>query len=118
MERVYRMGPRPSPLALKQAEEAICRLKAHYPTCGFEVVGFMTAGDVDKTTPLSDREGSDFFTREIDEALLRGEIDFSIHSAKDVADTLDERLSIAAITESVDPGDVLVSTGGLTLDAL
>jgi hydroxymethylbilane synthase len=63
-------------------------------------------------------EGTDFFTRELDEALLKGEIDFAVHSAKDLPDKLADRLVILKITPSIDPCDVLVSKGGLKLDEL
>ena len=114
----FRVGTRASPLALKQTEEAIGFLKRLDPKSEFEVVRIETYGDKDKTTPISEIEGSDFFTREIDEALLRCEIDFAVHSAKDVANELADGLTIAAVTKSVDPHDALVSKGNLKLDEL
>ena len=63
-------------------------------------------------------EGSDFFTRQIDEALLAGEIDFAVHSAKDLPDRLRDGLTIAAVTISLDPYDCLVSNRGLNLASL
>jgi len=118
MRRIYRAGTRTSPLALKQVEEVFGMLKKVYPDIKLEVIGIDTYGDKDKVTPVSDIEGTDFFTREIDEALLRDEIDFSVHSAKDLADVLKKGLTIAAITDSIDPYDALVSKSGLTLDKL
>ncbi|MBU2495561.1 MAG: hydroxymethylbilane synthase [Candidatus Omnitrophota bacterium] len=116
--KVYRIGARRSPLALKQVEEVIQTLKKTYPDVQFEVVGIETDGDLDKTTPLSLVEGSDFFTRQIDEALLAGEIDFAVHSAKDLPDRLRDGLSIVAVTVSLDPYDCLVSKRGLNLSSL
>ena len=118
MQRIYRVGTRTSALALKQAEEAMGMLKEFYPGMRLEVIGIDTYGDRDKVTPVSEIEGTDFFTREIDEALLRNEIDFAIHSAKDLADELRNGLAIAAITGPVDHFDALVSKSGLTLDKL
>ncbi len=118
MERSYKIGTRTSSLALKQVEEVLGALKKFYPAVGISIVGIDTYGDKDKTTPVSKIEGSDFFTREIDEALLNGKIDFAVHSAKDLADNLREGLVIAAITDSIDPYDVLVSKSGLRLDEL
>ncbi len=118
MGRVYKIGTRTSSLALKQVEEIMDALKKFYPAMNVEIVGIDTYGDKDKTTPISGIEGSDFFTREIDEALLSGEIDFAVHSAKDLPGDLKEGLVIAAITESLDPYDVLVSKSGLKLDEL
>ena len=118
MERSYKIGTRTSSLALKQVEEVLGALKKFYPAVRISIVGIDTYGDKDKTTPVSKIEGSDFFTREIDEALLNGKIDFAVHSAKDLADNLREGLVIAAITDSIDPYDVLVSKSGLGLDEL
>ena len=118
MERSYKIGTRTSSLALKQVEEVLGALKNFYPAIKASIVGIDTYGDKDKTTPVSRIEGSDFFTREIDEALLKGKIDLAVHSAKDLADDLREGLVIAAITDSIDPYDVLVSKSGLRLDEL
>ena len=118
MGRIYRAGTRTSPLALRQVEEIVGGLKSFYPTIKVEMAGIETHGDRDKTTPISQVEGSDFFTREIDEMLLVGKIDFAVHSAKDLPDDLQKELSIAAITGSIDPYDVLVSKSGLKLPEL
>lgn len=118
MERTYRVGTRTSPLALKQAEEVLRDLRRFYPTIKIDIVTIETYGDKDKNTPISEVEGSDFFTREIDEALLIGEIDFAVHSAKDLPDNLASGLFTAAITKSIDPYDVLVSKDNLKLDEL
>ena len=118
MERTYRVGTRTSPLALRQVEEVLSSLREFYPDIKTEVAGIDTYGDRDKATPISDIEGTDFFTREIDEALLRGEIDFAVHSAKDLPDRLMDGLVVAAFTECLDPYDALVSKSGLTLDKL
>lgn len=118
MGRTYRIGTRASPLALKQVEEVLGVLKRFYPGIKTEIVPIETWGDKDRETPISDIEGSDFFTREIDEALLKREIDFAVHSAKDLPDNLREGLDIAAITPSIDPYDVLVSKGGVKLEEL
>jgi len=134
MGTFYKIGTRSSPLALKQVEEVLNALREFYPAISAQIASIDTYGDRDKNTPISDIEGSDFFTKEIEDALLRGEIDpsttlrvdgersrtidFAVHSAKDLSDTLREGLSIAAITKSIDSHDVLVSKRGLTLDKL
>jgi len=81
-------------------------------------IGIDTSGDRDKITPISDIEGNDFFTAEIDEVLLRGDIDFAVHSAKDLSDQIPVGLVIAAITESIDPYDALVSKNNLKIGEL
>ena len=116
--RNYKVGTRASPLALKQVDEVIRGLERFHPDINIEIVCIETTGDKDKKTPISDMEGSDFFTREIDEALLKGEIDFAIHSAKDLADNPREGLAIAAITLSICPYDVLVSKFSLKFEEL
>lgn len=118
MAETYKVGTRTSPLALKQVEELGNLLRGFYPDIKLEVVGIDTYGDKDKNTPISQIEGTDFFTREVDDALLTGGVDFVVHSAKDLVDNLSPKLIIAAITESIDPFDVLVSKSGLDLEKL
>lgn len=118
MEKTYRIGSRKSPLALKQAAEVISYLRSFYPQIRTETIGMDTYGDKDKITPISEIEGTDFWTREIEEALLKGTIDFAVHSAKDLPDKIPQGLYIAAITRSIDPYDALVSKGNLRIDKL
>ena len=117
-ERTLRIGARTSPLALKQVEEVLVRLKESWPEMRAVFIGIDTSGDRDKITPISDIEGNDFFTAEIDEVLLRGDIDFAVHSAKDLSDQIPVGLVIAAITESIDPYDALVSKNNLKIGEL
>ncbi len=116
--RVLRIGTRTSLLALKQVEEALGYLKELYPQVQTEIVGIDTYGDKDKITPISEVGGADFFTREIDEALLKGDIDLAVHSAKDLPGQIPVGLVIAAITESIDPYDALVSKNNLKIGEL
>jgi hydroxymethylbilane synthase len=118
MGRIYRVGTRTSPLALRQVEEILVALNKFYSAIDVDIVGIDTYGDEDKATPISQIEGTDFFTKEIDDALLIGKIDFAIHSAKDLPADLKKGLVIAAITSSIDRHDVLVSKANLTLDKL
>lgn len=118
MAAVYRVGTRTSPLALKQVEEVLSALRRTRPILQTEVIGIETCGDKDKLTPICEITESDFFTRELDEALLRGDIDFGVHSAKDLPDLLKRGLVVAAQTKSIDPYDALVSREGLKLSLL
>jgi len=118
MAKIIRIGTRKSPLALKQVSEILTRVEELYPDAEFDIVPIDTYGDRDKKTPISDTEGTDFFTREIDQALLRGEIDIAVHSAKDLPDELAGGLTVLFITESIDPYDCLVSKSGLKLEEL
>lgn len=118
MAKTYRIGTRTSPLALKQVEEVLSNLRRFYPDFKAKIVGIETSGDKEKNTPISQIEGTDFFTKEIDEALLNGRIDFAVHSAKDLADNLRKGLTVAALTKPIDPYDALVSKTDIALDKL
>ena len=109
------VGTRGSALALKQVEEVARLLRHIYPDIEVRMEIIETVGDRDRFTPISDVEGTDFFTREIERKLLDGEIDFAVHSAKDLPDELPRGLFIAAVTEPIDQRDALVSRGGLRL---
>ncbi|MCM8784939.1 MAG: hydroxymethylbilane synthase [Candidatus Omnitrophica bacterium] len=108
-----RIGSRPSKLALKQVEEVIEKLGV----CDirFEILTYNTSGDIDKNTPISEVEGTDFFTDMIEKALLNGEIDMAVHSAKDLPDFITDGLVIAKITKPIAKEDVLVSKNRLKL---
>ena len=114
MRKPLKIGTRPSPLALKQTEE----IKARLPNISMETIAIRTRGDMDKISGLSSMEGSDFFTREIEDALLNSEIDAAVHSAKDLEDRIPDGLTIAAVTPSLSQFECLVSTGGFLLKDL
>ena len=114
MPKIIKTGTRPSPLALKQVEE-VQRL---LPEVRLEIIPIGTSGDKDKATPLAYREESDFFTDEIEQALLAGSIDIGIHSAKDLERDIPDGLVIAALTKSISPDECLVSRGSILLDKL
>lgn len=105
-------------MALKQVAEVTNDLQRIKPDLRTRVIGFDTLGDKDKTTPISAIEGTDFFTREIDMALLNGEVDLAVHSAKDLPETIQRGLVVAAITKSVDSYDALVAKEKVSLTQL
>lgn len=114
-----RIGTRGSPLALWQAQHAIEQLQKHHPHTTYQLVPITTQGD--KTLgPLCQAGGKGLFSKDIHEAMLRGEIDCGVHSLKDVEvvdKTLtpwhsafcDARIQIAAVWPAGTPVDVLVS---------
>ena len=110
------LGTRGSKLALTQADACAKRLRA----AGFsvEVRIIKTTSEHHPDLPLSIIDQRDVFTRQLDEALLVGEIDLAVHSAKDVPTELPEGIILAAITERHDPSDVLVSDEGYEVDDL
>jgi hydroxymethylbilane synthase len=76
------------------------------PSC--EIVIIKTSGDKLAEAPLSDVGGKRLFVKEIEDALLRGEIDFAVHSCKDMPAVLPDGLAIGAVLRREDPRDVLV----------
>ncbi|MCF7916748.1 MAG: hydroxymethylbilane synthase [Candidatus Omnitrophica bacterium] len=118
MGKIYKIGSRTSSLALRQVDEILARLITFYPDFKAKVVGIKTYGDRDQKTPISEIEGTDFFTREVDQYLVDKKIDFAIHSAKDLPDQLKKGVKVAALTESIEPRDVLVAKNNLKLGEL
>ncbi len=110
------LGTRGSMLALTQANACAERLRA----AGLEVEVriIKTTSEHHPNLPLSVIDQRDVFTRQLDEALLAGEIDLAVHSAKDVPTEVPEGIVLAAITERHDPRDALVSDGGYDVDGL
>ncbi|MCI0791227.1 MAG: hydroxymethylbilane synthase [Chloroflexi bacterium] len=111
------VGSRSSPLALAQTEEVVSRLRVVHPNAKFEIVPLSTIGDRNKTDPLLSMERG-MFVKDIEAALLSGEIDFAVHSAKDLPADLPAGLTIAAFTERQDARDVIVDRWGLPFDDL
>lgn len=104
-----RVGTRGSKLALAQTDWVISQLKSLSPGLEFEKVIIKTKGDKILDTPLSKIGGKGLFVKEIEEALIRGEIDFAVHSMKDVPSIIPEELEIACIPERESPFDVWIS---------
>ncbi len=111
-----RIGTRKSKLALWQANYIKERLegKGH----SVELVHITTSGDKILDVPLAKVGGKGLFVKEIEEALLRGDIDLAVHSLKDVPMVLPEGLTLGAITQRERPFDVLISREGHTLETL
>ncbi|MBP7003678.1 MAG: hydroxymethylbilane synthase [Amaricoccus sp.] len=108
-----RIGTRGSPLALAQARETRARLMAAHglPEAAFEIVPIRTTGDRVQDRPLSELGGKGLFTREIEDALLAGEIDVAVHSMKDMPTVQPEGLVIACALPREDPRDGFVTLG-------
>jgi len=110
------LGTRGSKLALVQAEQCATSLRA----AGIEVEVriIRTTSEHHPDTPLAVIDQRDVFTRQLDEALLSGEIHLAVHSLKDVPTEPPERVALAAVTHRHDPSDVLVSSERHTVDDL
>jgi hydroxymethylbilane synthase len=118
MKRTHICGTRGSKLSIAQTKGLIQSVRSFHPEAAFEIRLIKTVGDRDRKTPISNVEGTDFFTKEIEAALLAGAIDCAVHSAKDLPDVLPHGLILAAVTEPIDPCDVLVSKENYTLETL
>jgi len=103
MTERYRVGTRRSPLARIQTQMVLTRLARFAPEARFEPVPVDTSGDRDRTPG-----GSPDFTDAIDRALLRGEVDLAVHSAKDLPAELDRRFTLLACPRRANPRDCLV----------
>jgi hydroxymethylbilane synthase len=110
-----RIGTRGSKLAARQTAWVQGRIAERHPNYQIEIVRIKTSGDMITDVPLAKVGGKGLFVKEIEEALLRGEIDLAVHSMKDVPTELPAGLHLGAITEREDPRDVLVSRDGLRL---
>ena len=104
-----RIGTRGSDLALKQTHGVADRLKEKFPGLTIKITVIKTKGDIMQDVSLVKIGGKGVFVREIEEALLRDEIDIAVHSMKDVPVELPDGLEIGAMTEREDPRDVLIS---------
>ncbi len=118
--RIWKLGTRASPLALAQAEEARNALAraTGLPLQRIELVPIRTTGDRNRHRPLAEVGGKGLFSREIDAAMLKGEIDLATHSAKDLPGILDEEIVIAAALPRADPADALIHPAVRSLDEL
>jgi hydroxymethylbilane synthase len=103
---VIRLGTRGSALALAQARTAAALLGGQV-----EIVEMITSGDRDRAMPDKEK-----WVKELDRALVDGEIDLAVHSAKDVPGELADGITIVAALQREDPRDALV--GATSLDAL
>jgi len=117
---LFTLGTRGSPLALAQANETRRRLsEAH----GWDVEQIVlkiirTSGDAIQDRPLAEAGGKGLFTKEIDAALLAGEIDAAVHSAKDLPTLVPDGIALAGFLPREDVRDALVSSLSDTIQGL
>jgi len=114
-DRPLRLGTRRSPLAMAQAEETRDRLcAAHgWVVSRIEIVPVTASGDKIQDRPLAEIGGKALWTKELDAWLLAGEIDFAVHSAKDVETVRPAELIIAAVLPREDVRDVLIGAASV-----
>ncbi|HWW19169.1 MAG TPA: hydroxymethylbilane synthase [Steroidobacteraceae bacterium] len=104
--RVLKLGTRRSALARAQSAAVARLLQQHHPALAVELVGIETQGDRILDKPLSTVDGKEFFTAEIDAALLSGAVDLTVHSYKDLSLERSTRLLLAAVPKREPPGDI------------
>ncbi|XP_078023463.1 porphobilinogen deaminase-like isoform X2 [Epinephelus lanceolatus] len=121
VSRVIRIGTRKSQLARIQTDSVADKLKELYPEIQVEIVGMTTTGDKILDTALSKIGEKSLFTKELENALERNEVDLVVHSLKDLPTTLPSGFTIGAVLKRESPHDAVVlhpKHVGKTLDTL
>ena len=118
MDRSPILGTRGSPLALAQAHKVASALEVgnRWPADFIEIQTVITSGDREQVRPLADIGGKQLWTKELDRALLAGEVDFCVHSLKDVEAIRPREISLAAVRPRGDVQERLI--GADSIDAL
>ena len=106
------VGSRGSKLALIQAESVVAKIREVNSHIEVSIRKIVTHGDRNRQTQLDRMRGVGVFVKELEEALLDGRIDLAAHSLKDMPTEIPQGLHLAAVTERLDPRDVLVSRAG------
>jgi hydroxymethylbilane synthase len=121
--RPLRIGTRGSPMALRQTVSVRDRLIAANPSelaemGAIQIVTVSTTGDRVQNRLLAEIGGKGLFAKEIEEALLAGDIDLAVHSLKDLETWLPDGLAIACVLPRDDPRDAFISASGASLASL
>lgn len=118
MKKTVVIGTRGSKLALWQADYIQARLEAEYPDVTVTQKIITTTGDKILDVPLAKIGGKGLFTKELETAMLKGEIDLAVHSMKDVPSEMPEGLVLGVITSREHEGDAFVSLTYHSIDEL
>ncbi len=112
------LGTRGSKLAVHQSQWVQARLQELAPDLSISLKRIQTSGDKILDVPLAKIGGKGLFVKEIEDALLSGEIDLAVHSMKDVPTALPEGLEILCVPPREDARDALITRDGSRLDQL
>ena len=112
MKRRIKVGTRDSKLAMIQTYMVIDSIKENHPEIEIEIVALKTTGDKILDRTLDKIGGKGLFVKELDEALLNGEVDFTVHSFKDMPMEINEELPIVALSKREDYRDVYILPKG------
>ncbi|MCE5286360.1 MAG: hydroxymethylbilane synthase [Pelosinus sp.] len=118
MKKNLIIGTRASKLALWQAHHVAALIEARHPEVKVTLKHIVTSGDKIQDVPLAKIGGKGLFTKELENAMLSGEIDLAVHSLKDMPVELPAGLQLAAITVRENAGDALVAPTYGTIDKL
>ena len=110
--RTIRIATRKSPLALWQAERVAFLVQTQMGV-DTELVPMSTTGDRQTQWNLAEKGGKGLFTKELEDALIQGDADLAVHSAKDMPTDCPPGLSLSAFAERDDPRDVLILKDGM-----
>lgn len=118
MRRKLRVGTRGSLLARRQTSWIIEKIKEKYPNLDIQILTISTKGDLNLDLSLPRRGEKGLFTRDLEKVLLDGEIDFAIHSLKDLPTELLPGLSLGAVPTRENPLDALVTRDNVDFEHL
>ena len=115
---MYRVGTRASKLARLQTQIVVDKFKAQVPALELEEIAVTTGGDKIVDRPIAELGFRGVFVKELEDALFRREVDFVVHSLKDVPTDVPDGLCIAAVLDRDDPRDILATKTGLRFNDL
>lgn len=115
-KKTVKVGTRGSMLALAQTELVIKALKERFPQIDFQMITMSTRGDRDTSRALLEFGGKAVFVEEFEEAILKGDIDIAVHSAKDMPMEIMEGLTISGTLPRACPQDVFIYKSGRSFD--
>lgn len=118
IKKTYKVVTRESPLAMWQTEYVIGLLKEKYPSLSFEIVRMKTKGDRILDQALSAIGDKGLFTQELEAAMLAGDVDFAVHSLKDMPTALPNGLWLSAMPERHDHRDAFLCSSAQTITEL
>lgn len=116
MQKKIRVGSRGSALAIAQTRQALKDVQKRYSEIQFELVTIKTTGDRILDKNLDQIGGKGLFVKELDQALLDGYVDLTVHSLKDLPMEIPENLPLLGFTKREDPRDVLLVKEGRETD--
>ncbi len=103
-----RIGTRASPLARKQTDIFCQFLNQHFDNISYDIITISTQGDEIQDRPLYDIGGKGLFIKQLDDALMKDQIDIAVHSAKDLESNLHDKTKLACILPRDDRRDCLI----------